>query len=98
MKNLVWLSLLLFLIPFAAGGCGKKTQEENTYVIKGKITALDVDKKKVTLDHEDIPGRMKAMKMSFDLADGKILEGLKVGDNVVGKLTKENVILELRKQ
>jgi len=38
------------------------------------------------------------MKMSFDLADGKILEGLKVGDNVVGKLTKENVILELRKQ
>ena len=47
--------------------------------------------------HEAIPGHMKAMDMSFDVEDAKVLEGLKVGDQVVGKLTKENVILELRK-
>jgi Cu/Ag efflux protein CusF len=41
---------------------------------------------------------MKAMEMPFKVADGKVLEGLKVGDNVTGKLSKENVILELRKQ
>ena len=98
MKNLVWFLLLVLLIPFAAGGCGKKTQEENAYVIKGKVTALDPAGKEVTLDHEDIPGRMKAMEMPFKVADGKILEGLKVGDLVSGKLSKENVILELRKR
>jgi len=98
MKNLVWFLLLALLIPFAAGGCGKKTQQENTYAIKGKVTALDPGGKEVTLDHEDIPGHMRAMEMPFKVADGKILDGLKVGDLVTGKVTKENVILELRKR
>jgi Cu/Ag efflux protein CusF len=99
MKSLAWFLCLLLLIPFAVTGCGKKTQDQdNTYTIKGKITALDSAQKKVTVDHEDIPGHMEAMEMPFEVADGKVLQGLKVGDQVVGKLTKANVIVELRKQ
>lgn len=99
MKKFVWFVCLVFLIPVAATGCGKKAQEKETiYDIKGKVLALDAAKKEVTLDHEDIPGHMEAMQMPFEVADAKVLQGLKVGDQVVGKVTKENVILELRKR
>ena len=98
MKSVAWFWCFVLLFP-VAGGCGKKAQDkETTYDIKGKVVAIDAAKKKVTLDHEDIPGHMKAMEMSFGVGNIEVLEGLKVGDQVVGKLTKENVILELRKR
>lgn len=59
------------------------------YDVKGKVVALDADKKIVTLDHEDIPGLMKAMTMEFTVTDSKVLDGLKAGDAVHGKLKSE---------
>jgi Cu/Ag efflux protein CusF len=56
------------------------------YDVKGKVVSLDPAKKVVTLDHEDIPGLMKAMTMEFAVEDAKVLDGLKAGDAVQGKI------------
>jgi protein SCO1 len=68
----------------AGKGAGKDAGK--VYDIKGKVVAVDAAKKTVTLDHEDIPGLMKAMKMDFQVEDEKVLSGLKAGDAVHGKL------------
>ena len=100
MKSLV-LVLMIALFGGFASGCGKGGgDKEKIYDIKGKVVSLDAEKKTVRLDHEAIPGYMKAMEMNFDVADAKILEGLKPGDRVRGKLkrTEGPVITELHKQ
>jgi protein SCO1/2 len=74
------LSLLL-------SGC-KNEAPAKEYDIKGKVTAINAKKPTVTLDHEDIPGVMKAMEMPFDVEDPKVLEGIKVGDEVKGRIKK----------
>jgi protein SCO1/2 len=56
------------------------------YDVKGTVTALDRGKKTVTLDHEDIPGLMKAMKMDFAVEEATLLDSVAVGDAVTGKL------------
>lgn len=66
-----------------------KSAGAKVYDVTGKVVALDPAKKAVTLDHEDIPGFMKAMTMEFPVADAKLLDGMKAGDAVRGKITAE---------
>lgn len=66
-----------------------KASGAKVYDVTGKVVALDPAKKVVTLDHEDIPGFMKAMTMEFPVADARLLDGLKAGDAVRGKITAE---------
>lgn len=68
-------------------GCGSGAPpEERHFAVKGKVAAVDRDKKQVTLDHEDIPGLMKAMKMPFAVESEQLLDNLHVGDDVQGRL------------
>jgi Cu(I)/Ag(I) efflux system membrane protein CusA/SilA len=106
MKRWHWFSLAALVLSTALAGCGspasgKKDAAGNQYDIKGKVTAIDANKEKVTIDHEDIPGHMPAMEMSFKVADGKLLDGIQVGDKVQGKLEKRDsgdVIVQLEKR
>jgi protein SCO1/2 len=85
------LPLLILAVPLALAGCSggpAPAPSGADYEIKGKVTALNPDKPAVTLDHEDIPGVMKAMTMEFRVEDAKLLDGLKVGDRVEGRLKK----------
>jgi Cu/Ag efflux protein CusF len=66
-----------------------KSAGAKVYDVTGKVVSLDPAKKVVTLDHEDIPGFMKAMTMEFPVADAKLLDGMKVGDAVRGKITAD---------
>jgi Cu/Ag efflux protein CusF len=88
------------LACLAFAGCKQgDVEKEKIYDIKGKVVSVDVAKKSVKLDHEDIPGFMKAMEMSFEVESAKMLDGLKAGDQVQGKLKVKagsNVITELR--
>ena len=71
--------------------CRDKTATPNgVYNIKGTVVALDITKKTVELDHEEIPGVMEAMDMAYAVADAKLLAGLKPGDTVLGKLKAES--------
>jgi protein SCO1/2 len=90
-KFTIWeLAGILTAIFFA--GCGTGTSEKATksYPIKGTVTAIDLKKPSVKLDHEDIPGLMQAMEMNFSVKDAKILEGIKAGDHVSGELVKDD--------
>src|SRR4051794_13034567 len=64
------MSITLAAISFVIAGCTSSTPEkEKIYDIKGKVVSVDADKKTVRLDHEDIPGFMKAMEMNFTVQD-----------------------------
>jgi len=82
---LMTLTIAFVCVPFV--GCGQgDTDKEKIYDIKAKVVSVDVPKKSVKLDHEDIPGFMMAMQMSFEVENAKMLDGLKPGDPVQGKL------------
>ena len=63
----------------AASACGGRTE---TGQGEGIVRAVDPVANRVTLDHGDIPGMMKAMKMDFPVADASLLDGLAPGDEV----------------
>ena len=96
------LSGAVAVIGCQGQGTGSAVKDSGkVYDIKGKVVAVDSEKKTVTLDHEDIPGLMKAMTMKFEVADAKLLDGVAVGDAVEGKLKADqgrHVVTELRKR
>ena len=98
-------SCIGFVVVFVfLAGCMEKQVEKTapkSYDVHGKVTAIRSDKTGVTLDHDDIPGLMKAMTMEFPVKDAKILEGIEVGGQVDGKLLVESgkyLITELKKR
>ena len=101
----VWLLVIGLSLVVAGckdgGGDKAKTTGETEYDVRGKVVAVDPAKLAVTLDHEDIPGLMKAMKMEFSVQDPNLLKGIEVGDHVQGRLKKGEtgyVITRLEKQ
>jgi protein SCO1/2 len=89
----LWSALLILTLALVGckdGGDKSKTSGEKEYDVRGKVVAVHPAKPAVTLDHEDIPGLMRAMKMDFAVADKKLLEGIKVGDQVQGRLKKDD--------
>ena len=60
-----------------------------TYKTKGKVESFGKDRKYVNIAHEDIPGYMIAVTMSFDPRAPAQLEGLKEGDKVKVTFTVE---------
>lgn len=106
MRIIASIALTALLLVFIAG-CQNSakvatTSEGKLYVLRATVVAIDAEHKKVTLDHEDIPGLMRAMKMNFPVEDVKILAGLKAGDPVEGKLKAlpdgKHVVTELAKR
>jgi protein SCO1/2 len=92
----------IFIAGLMLTGCSKTEGDvkEKIYDVKGKVVAVDAEKKEVTLDHEEIPGFMKAMKMPFAVENAKVLDGIKAGDQIHGRLKVKdgkNTIIELMK-
>lgn len=77
-KGVVIAGLVLIL-----AGCQAASR---VYDVKGTVVAVDPTAKTLELDHEEIPGYMQAMRMTYPVADAKLLEGLSAGDSVLGKL------------
>jgi len=52
-------------------------------LVQGEVRKVDLAKGLIVLRHGDLPNlAMPAMTMGFDVADKKMLDGLKVGDKV----------------
>jgi Cu/Ag efflux protein CusF len=69
--------------------------------IRGTVVSVAPDSDTVNLDHEEIPGVMAAMKMAYQVQDVGMLDGLKPGDRVSGRLQVrdgEYLIVALEKQ
>jgi len=63
--------------------------EGQTYTARGRVESVDPDQGTVTIDHEDIPGLMKAMTMTFETADPRVAEEVSPGQAVDFRLKKE---------
>ena len=77
----------LLLLGLAVVGCVPDASEApdgpagpKTYEATG--TVISVEGEHVLIDHEDIPGFMDAMTMTFPVSDPSSLEGLEVGTRV----------------
>ena len=93
---LLWALRDLLHLHGTKYGCGVGMCGACTVHLDGEATrscqttiASAAGKKVVTLDHEDIPGLMKAMTMEFSVSDSKVLDGLQAGDAVRGKLRSD---------
>lgn len=78
MRSRVARCLLLAVIATAACGGEGDAEKPGTGVVRG----IDAANAQITLEHGDIPGLMKAMTMTFEVAAPTLLEGVAVGDEV----------------
>lgn len=72
--------LLALALLLGAAACGGSDVRSGTG--HGSVVAVDAAAGEITLDHGEIPGVMGAMKMSFPVADPKLLEGVQPGQSV----------------
>jgi Cu/Ag efflux protein CusF len=73
--------------------CDTKRPEEpivRRYELIGRVEALDLDGKRLTVAHEEIKGYMEAMTMSFAVKDENVLRELKSGDQVQAVLVRDS--------
>ena len=77
------------------------TETNKQYDIVGRVTAVDSDKKTVTIDHEAIEGLMSAMEMPYKLDNPQLTKDIKPGDQIRGRLEvrgPDYVLTELHKR
>lgn len=73
----------LILVLACGGG---DADEARRYPLRGQILAVDREQQEVTVRHDDIPGLMPAMTMSFPVASADLLEGREPGELIVATL------------
>lgn len=72
-------------VPQSATGIGSGLQARG-----GEVVTVAEDKKSVTLDHDDVIGLMKGMKMGVPRGRCRSLEGIETGDDVARRLQVSN--------
>jgi protein SCO1/2 len=72
----------LVLLTGLACDVAQHSQRARRVEARGMVESLDRELKQVIIDHEDIPGVMPAMSMSFDVADPRLLDTLAPGQVV----------------
>jgi protein SCO1/2 len=87
------LAPLLLLLAAAVSACdvAQHSRRARRVEATGVVEAVDAELAQVVIDHEDIPGVMPAMSMSFDVGDPRLLETLAPGQKI-------EFTLELREQ
>jgi protein SCO1/2 len=66
-----------------------ETVQVKEYGLKGVVRKVEKEAREVMIRHEAIPGFMGAMTMPFRLEDQALLEDLRPGDEIEGKLRVE---------
>jgi protein SCO1/2 len=71
--------LAALLLGAAIVGCDRAEGGPGLYAARGIVEDVDVANAQVLIDHEDVPGLMPAMTMSFAVPDAEVLAGLARG-------------------
>lgn len=82
MKSLV---RAVFVAAIAATACNR-TAPTKQYQLQGQILDVRPNTNEVLVRHEDIPGFMPAMTMSYKVEDAKLLAGKQPGDLITATL------------
>jgi len=94
MRSALVFAMALALIAPACNGA-----PPDDPLAHGIVESVDADARKLTLDHGDIPGLMKAMTMTFDVAPGVALENVRPGSKVDFRVKAEGgvyTVMEIR--
>jgi protein SCO1 len=91
MKSFFIVIFLALLLP----SCKSTANESNgsdakRYPFKGKVVSVDKAKKTATIDHEEIPGFMSAMTMSFPIHEDWVWNELTPGSEIQAELVVDN--------
>ncbi len=78
MKNALFLFLISTLL---VSGC-KKTANEKRYELEGRVVAVDMAARRITVAHKDIPGYMEGMTMPFKVKQDWPLQVARPGDAI----------------
>ncbi|MFQ5778926.1 MAG: copper-binding protein [Terriglobia bacterium] len=94
------IALAALLVALATAGCGQQDAQGPAtqgfeWRVKGTIVSTDAAGKRVSIDHQDIPGLMAAMTMTFPVEDAQLLEGIAEGDAVEFVLTQTSAGLSV---
>lgn len=98
--------VVLIITAFASFACNVQQQANSAskteiYRSNAIIKNIDIENSLVTLDHDDIPGYMSAMEMTFNVIDRDMLYSLNVGDIVEFDLERngsEHLVINLAKK
>jgi len=80
------LCTLALAVALALMACGGSASSDHPG--RGVVVSVDAAKGEVTLDHEDIPGLMKGMTMTFH-AEPSLLAGVEAGQAVDFRVREE---------
>lgn len=76
---------LLLAAILLATACSREPAQappEKQWTVKGRIVQVQAPERTVRIDHQDIPGLMTAMTMTFPVESEQVLEGVAAGDAV----------------
>lgn len=93
-----WISALSVALVLGAAACSGGPADGHSGT--GIVRQLDVAGRKITLDHEDIPGLMKAMTMTFDLSPDVRIAEIALGAKVDFRVREEQgvyTVTEIRR-
>ena len=74
-----------------AAACSREP-EARTYQLTGQVIAVDVETREILVKHEDIPGFMPAMTMTYVVKDAVLLKDRAPGDLITATLTVESTL------
>lgn len=75
------LALILAVLLAGIVGCNRKQPvPERRYEVKGRVVSVDKEARQIMVEHEDIPGFMKAMTMPFRVKDDWVFDRAAPGD------------------
>ena len=64
LHRFAWIGVMAIAFVFAVGASGCGGSETGPHPGTGIVKGVDLGARKITLDHEDIPGFMKGMTMT----------------------------------
>jgi Cu/Ag efflux protein CusF len=76
------VGILVVVLGLALAACGGASEGTG----KGVVRGVDREQGRVTLEHGEIPGMMKAMTMTFEVSPPELLEGVEEGEPVTFQL------------
>jgi protein SCO1/2 len=93
--------VLVLAITFGIAGCSHSAETpqaaKKKYPVVGKVVASDRARNRITVQHQEIPGFMDAMTMSYDVKDPKEMKDLEPGDEIHCDLIVDGSELWLQK-
>jgi protein SCO1/2 len=79
-------SLAILLLTALAGAACSRKPAPRQYTLTGQILGVDVDRRQLTIKHDDIPNFMPAMTMTYPVTAAALMDGRHPGELVTATL------------